>query len=82
MAAKDKKESGKGGKRKVSFVSFQKFYSGFTLLALVVVVVGGMISGVSLDTILFRVLVVVWGLFLVGRILLRILTTYEEMSGG
>jgi hypothetical protein len=48
MAAKEKDGSSKEGKRKVSFVSFQKFYSGFTLLAIAVVIVGGLSSGVSL----------------------------------
>jgi hypothetical protein len=82
MAANEEKEVKNEGVRRVSFVPIQKLQAGVMLLSLSVVIIGGVLARVSIGTILFRATVVALVLFIVGRVVLRALTTYEEMNGG
>lgn len=60
----------------------RRLCAGLALLALFIVLVAGIIAGVSLSTINFRAIVAVGGVFILGRVLLRVFKTYEEISRG
>lgn len=59
-----------------------RIFAGLAILGFLIVLVSGIQAGVSLSTINFRAIVVVSGIFLFGRVLLRVLRTYEEISRG
>lgn len=72
---------GKGSKREpLNFMILKKFQAAVLVLAFFVVMVGGMMSGVSLTTLCVRSLIV-WGVVaIITRIVVQILVTNEEMS--
>lgn len=59
-----------------------RIFAGLGILGFFIVLVSGIRAGVSLSTINARALWVWIGIFLFGRVLLRVLRTYEEISRG
>ena len=59
-----------------------RIFAGLAVLGLCIVLVSGIRAGVSLATINVRGIVVVGVVFVIGRVLLRVLRTYEEISRG
>ena len=68
--------------RHSSFAAFYKFASAISLLTFFVVVVSGLMAEVSVVTITYRACVVIVLVAMIGRVLLSILATYEEMNSG
>ncbi len=70
----------KGKKRKHVFL--RKVGAGISLLALAVMLVSGFIAGIPLLTTAFRGAIAVSGVLLVGRVLLSVLSNYEDIERG
>lgn len=68
--------------KKVSFVHIQKLLNSVSLLAFSVVLIAGAMHGVSVSVIAFRAIVVLSVIGVITRIVIRILSTYEEMNSG
>lgn len=77
MAAKPKKLS-----KKVNFASIHRFAAAVSLLAFLVIVIGGIMTETRFITITFRSIGVVLIIGIVTRIITRILASYEEMNSG
>lgn len=77
-----KKMPQKARKRKVSYVPLQKLFAGVSLLAFMVVVIVGLIAQVGVVTIAFRSMIVILVVTIVSRVVVRILSTYEEINSG
>jgi len=76
----------KGGKnkfaKKTSFVHLQKLMAAVSLLAFFVIAVAGLRANVGVVTITFRALLVILVVGIIGRVIVQILATYEEMNSG
>lgn len=68
--------------KRTSFVVVQKLIAASTLLAFFTVVVIGLMANVSVVTIAIRSVVVFLVVGVVGRIVVQVLSTYEEMNSG
>ena len=68
--------------QKVKYPSLHKLFAGVSLLSLVVTFMGGLMAGARFSTITFRALVVMIVVALISRIVMRVIASYEEMSGG
>lgn len=79
MAAK--KVKGKFTKR-VSYVHIQKLMAAVSLLSFFVIAVAGLMANVGVVTIAFRALFVMIVVGIIGRVIVQILATYEEMNSG
>ena len=85
MAAKKSQDAQmprRGRKRRVSYVYLQKLFAGVSLLAFMVVVIVGLLAQVSVVTIAFRSMIVILMVTIVSKIIVRILSTYEEINSG
>ncbi|RMG42248.1 MAG: hypothetical protein D6719_06810 [Candidatus Dadabacteria bacterium] len=76
MAAK------KNIKVRKNYAHIHKLFAGVSLLAFLVVVISGLQAQASVFTIIIRSTIVILIIGIIGRILLRILATYEEMNSG
>ena len=79
--AKIKSEPKKRIKR-VSYVHLQKLFAAVSLLALFVVAATGVMANVGVVTIAIRALMVMIVIGVIGRLVVQILATYEEMNSG
>jgi hypothetical protein len=82
MAAKQSSKKERKAVKKVRFAHLQKLITGVCLLACFVVILGGLMSGartISMAYLIFKVLVVV---HVISWVLIRVLSTYEEMNSG
>lgn len=79
MASNNKK---KKGKINTELVLIQKLAAGVSLLALAVITAVGIVSRVSVTTIAIRATIVVIVVGFITRLLLKIVSTYEEMNSG
>lgn len=70
------------GAPKVKYVSIHKLANGVALLALIILIVAGMLANVSFPVIAFRATVVYIVVAIVSRVVISILTAYEEMNSG
>ncbi|MCB0353329.1 MAG: hypothetical protein KDD64_07395 [Bdellovibrionales bacterium] len=52
------------------------------LLAFLVVVVAGMMAGLSVGTIMIRATIVLLCIFVISRVVIQIMVTHEEMNSG
>ena len=68
--------------RKVSYKAIHKLANGVVLLAFMVILVAGLMAGVSMFLITFRAFVVWLVVVAVTRMVVSILAAYEEMSSG
>lgn len=66
--------------KKVNYAHIHKLMVGVALLAFVVVIASGLSSGASIFSISWRALVVMLLVKLISVVVLRIITTYEEMN--
>jgi len=62
-----------------SYEYIHRLFSGLALLLLVVAVIGGMRAGVSAPVIAFRACLVMLGVSCVGRVVLKLMATFEEV---
>ncbi|MCO6430358.1 MAG: hypothetical protein J5J00_05805 [Deltaproteobacteria bacterium] len=76
--AKKKKESTKVGR----YVVIKKLLAGVAMMAFVVVVISGLKSEVSLNTIAYRAAAAMFAVYVVNRIVIKVLASYEEMNSG
>jgi hypothetical protein len=60
----------------------KKLFAGVSLLAFVIIIVVGLQSGVRLTVIVYRSALAMIVIGIVARVILRVLTTYEEMNCG
>lgn len=74
MAAK-----GKGGG---SFVAVKKLFAAVQMLSFIVIMIVGLKAQVGLVTIAFRAAVVMFVILLVNRIVVKVLSGYEEINSG
>lgn len=63
-------------------VAFKKFCAGLSMMAFMVIVANGLRAEVSLTTIAYRATGVMFVIYLLSRIIVRILASYEEMNSG
>ena len=77
MAAKPKKKKISG-----KYVFLHKLAAGISLLSLFVIVAAGVMSQASVYSMAFRSLGVIMVVSVIHRILVQILSTYEEMNSG
>lgn len=68
--------------RRVSYVPVQKLMAGVALLCFIVTAISGVMAEVGVVTVAFRASVVILVIGMIGRLVVRILATYEEMSSG
>ncbi|MCB0340175.1 MAG: hypothetical protein KDD53_11255 [Bdellovibrionales bacterium] len=68
--------------RKTRYVLFHKLAAGLSLVAFVVVIVGGFMEGVGIMTITWRACIVMIAISFITRILMRVWATLEEAKGG
>jgi hypothetical protein len=54
-------------------------FAVLSLVLLTIIVFGGLRAGVSASVIVFRAFVVMGGVFVFGRILIRVIATFEEI---
>lgn len=78
MAAKTTKKLS----RKVNFASIHRFAAAVSLLAFLVIVIGGIMAETRFIIITFRSIGVILIIGVVTRIITRILASYEEMNSG
>jgi hypothetical protein len=84
MAA-SKSGAPKGNKKiikKVSYAYLQKLAAAVCLLAFVVMLAAGLLAGVSVITITYRACIVMVAVKVIARILVSVLTNYEEIDSG
>ena len=79
MAAKSKK---KKVTKRVNFEIIHRFSAAVSLLAFLVIVLGGIIAETRFITITFRAIGVVLIIGVVTRVIIQILASYEEMNSG
>lgn len=79
MAASKKKKATLSGDR---FLVFKKLFAGVAMLAFIVVIVAGVRAEARFSTIAYRSTVVMLVIFIVNRIVIKILSGYEEMNSG
>ena len=68
--------------KKVSFTYLQKLAASVCLLALVVMLAGGLLAGVPVITVSYRACAVMVVVKIITRILVSVLSTYEEIDSG
>lgn len=69
-------------KKKVSFAYIHKLAAAVSLVAFLVIILGGVMNEVRTITIAYRALGVILAIGVVSRLLVRILATYEEINSG
>ncbi len=69
-------------KKKVSFAYVHKLAAAVSLVAFIVIILGGVMNEVRTITIAYRAMGVILVIGIVSRILVRILATYEEINSG
>ena len=67
--------------RKTAVIAIQKIMAAVSLLSLGVVTVSGVISHVGTITIAYRAAAVILVIMMVGRVVVRILQSYEDIHG-
>ena len=73
----------KGKKVKVaSFIGLQRLFAGVAMLALLVTIVAGLRAEVRFTVIAYRAMGVMFLVFVVSRVVIRVLASYEEMNSG
>ena len=77
MAEKKKK-----GVKRISYVHIQKLIAAVSLLGFLVVAVGGLRANIGVVAIAFRAFMVILVVGIVGRVVVQVLATYEEMNSG
>lgn len=70
------------GKKKLKFVFIHKLAASTSLLALIVITLGGVLADASVIWITFRAFAVVTVVGIISRILIRAWASYEEISRG
>lgn len=65
-----------------SFIYLHKLLSAVILLAFAVIILGGLDAGARVITITYRTIIAAVGIGFVGRLVIRILVSYEETKGG
>jgi len=78
MAAKKKAVSLKGDR----FLAFKKLLAGVSMMAFVVITVAGIRAEARFVTIAYRATAIMLIILVVNRILIKILSGYEEMNSG
>lgn len=78
MAAKAKATSLKGDR----FVVFKKLFAAVAMLAFIVIIVAGMRAEARFVTIAYRATAAMLVVFVVNRIVIKILSGYEEINSG
>lgn len=68
--------------KRVSYVHIQKLMAAVSLLAFLVVVVAGLRANVGVIAITFRAFLVIFVVGILGRVIVQVLATYEEMNSG
>lgn len=68
--------------RKVSFAYVHKLTAAVSLLALVVIIAAGVMGEAKTITIAYRSCLAILVIGLVSRVVLKILSTYEEINSG
>ncbi len=76
------KGSAQGKVLRISYVGIHKFAAAVALLCFGVVLAAGIQAGVSIITITYRACLAVLVVSLVSRVVVSILTTYEEIQSG
>ena len=79
MASKKKKGTTLKGDR---FLGIKKLFAGVAMVAFVVVIVAGVRAEARFSTIAYRSTAVMLVVFIVNRIIIKILSGYEEMNSG
>ena len=69
-------------KQKISYAYMHKLFSGVGLLAFTVIVAAGLMAEASVFTITWRAALVIIVISLVNRMVVSILSAYEEMNSG
>jgi hypothetical protein len=85
MAAKKGAKTSPGQRRivkRVSFVFLQKLAASVCLLALVVMLTAGILAGVPVVTIAFRACIAMLAVKVITRVLVIVLSSYEEIDRG
>ena len=77
MADKKKKKS---GKRQDPLVWIKKIFAGVAMLAFLVTIVAGLQAEVRFITIAYRATAVMFVVFVISRVVLKIISGYEEMN--
>ncbi len=76
MAAKKKKKAAKGGK----FVVIKKIFAGVAMLSFLVTIFAGVKADVRFITIAYRATAVMLVVFVISRVVIKVLSGYEEMN--
>jgi len=79
MAGKAKKEK---VTKKVSYIYLQRLIAAVSLLSFFVIAAAGVMSNVGVITIAIRAFLVILVIGIIGRLVVQVLATYEEMSSG
>ena len=82
MAGKKKSIEPKRVIKRVSYVLLQKLFAAVSLLAFLVIAGAGLMSNVGVITIVIRAVVVIMIIGIIGRLVVQVLATYEEMNSG
>lgn len=67
---------------KVRYEGFHRYWTGVSTLAVLTIIVGSAASGARLITVIFRALMVILILGVLGRILIKSWASWEEMKRG
>lgn len=81
MATKGKDKK----KRKTAIIryeNFHRFWTGLSVLSVLLTIIGSTIAGARVFTIGYRALIVFAILSVLGRILIKSWASWEEMTGG
>ena len=66
----------------IKFPMVHKFLCSLSLICFVVVIIGGLSAQARFLTITFKAMVVMVCIALISRIVMRVISTYEEMNSG
>jgi apolipoprotein N-acyltransferase len=77
MAAK-KGVSGKSDQ----YLMFKKLFAGVAMLAFIVILIAGLKANARLVTIAYRATIVMVVILFVNRVVIKVLSGYEEMNSG
>lgn len=75
MAAKNKPT-----KKNDAYLAIKKIFAGVSMLAFLVTIVAGLRAEVRFETIAYRSTAVMFIIFIVSRVVVKVISGYEEMN--
>lgn len=78
MAARKKKKAVAGGR----YVVIKKIFAGVAMLAFLVTIIAGIKAEVRFITIAYRSTAVMFVVFIISRVVIKVLSGYEEINSG